>query len=357
MGSLFSRKPAPLIGLDISSSSAKLVELGRTGDGTLVLERCGIVPLEAGWINEGNIERFDDVVAAVRRLVSGSGSRAKHAALALPASMVITKKILLPAGLSAREMEMQVQAEANQYIPFSLDEVNLDFYVIGPSADSADDLEVMIAASRKEKVEDCQGLAEAAGLTATVVDVDSNASRLAAQRVIRLFPYGGGDDALVALCEIGSASSTMQVLRGDDVLYERDQNFGGAQLTQMIARQYGFTREEAELKKRAGELPNDYSEEVLLPFVNSLAQEIEKALKLFFTSTPNNRVDSILLAGGAAGLHGLPETITHYTSFPCRVVDPFEGMVIGPGVREQKLLHEAPSYLTACGLAMRRFLP
>jgi len=355
--SLFSRKPAPLIGLDISQSSVKLVELGKTGDGTLVLEHCGTVPLEAGWINEGNIERFDDVTAAVRRVVAGSGTRTKFAALALPASMVISKKILLPANLSEQEMEAQVEAEATQYIPFSLDEVNIDFHVIGPSPHSEEDVEVMIAASRKEKVEDRQGLAEAAGLTPVVMEVDANAARLAAQRLIDRFS-ASEQNAIIALFKIGATNSTMQVLRGTDVLYEREQNFGGAQLTHILTRQYGFTHDEAERKKCENDLPDDYAETVLAPFVDLLTQEIEKALKLFFTSTPNNRVSLILLGGGSAALDGLPEAITRHTSFPCRIADPFDGMIIGKGViREARLRYEAPSYLTACGLAMRRFLP
>ena len=357
ISSLFSRQPTSLIGLDISHSSIKLVELGKASDGTLVLEHCAIVPLEAGWISEGNIERFDEVAAAVRRVVANSGTRTRHAALALPSSMVITKKIRLPGGLSEQEMEAQVEVEAAQYIPFSRDEVNIDFYVIGPSPNSGDDVEVMIAASRKEKVEDRQGLAEAAGLTPVVMEVDSNAARLAAQRLIDRYPEGRERDAMVALFKIGSTNSTMQVLHGTDVLYERDQNFGGAQLTHMLARQYGFTRDEAEHKKCENELPDDYADTVLAPFVDLLTQEIEKALKLFFTSTPNNRVDLILLAGGSAGLMGLPETIEQHTSFRCRVANPFEGMEISrSALRGKKLRHEAPSYLTACGLAMRRFL-
>ena len=356
ISSLFSRQPASLIGLDISQSSVKLVELGKTGDGTLVLEHCAIVPLEAGWITEGNIERFDDVAAAVRRAVASSGTKTRHAALALPSPMVISKKILLPASLSEPEMEAQVEAEAAQYIPFSLDEVNIDFYVIGPSPSSEGDVEVMIAASRKEKVEDRQGLAEAAGLVPVVVEVDSNAARLATQRLIDRNPEGGVD-AIVALFKIGATNSTMQVLQNGDVLYERDQNFGGAQLTQMLARQYGFTRDEAEYKKRENTLPEGYAEEVLAPFIDLLTQEVEKGLKLFFTSTPNNRVDLVLLGGGSAGLDGLPEAIMQHTSFHCRIANPFEGMIIGKGVlRENRLAHEAPSYLTACGLAMRRFL-
>ena len=354
-GSLFSRQPAPMIGLDISSSSAKLVELGQDRSGNLTLERCGIEPLERGWISDGNIEKFDEVVEATRRLVGKSGTKAKHVAMALPASVVISKKIILPGGLSEREMEVQVESEANQYIPFSLDEVSLDFCVVGPSTTSAGDVEVVIAASRKEKVEDRQGLAEAAGLVPVVLDVESYASRLAASRVIGRLP-GGGVDALIALFEIGAMTSTMQVLRNDDLIYERDQVFGGAQLTQMLVRQYGFTQDEAETKKRAGELPDDYGTVVLQPYVESLAQELERALKFFFTSTPHNRVDYILLAGGTAGIPGLTEAITRHTSFPCQVVNPFDGMEVGRAVREKKMLREAPSYLTACGLAMRRFL-
>lgn len=344
-----------MIGLDISSSSAKLVELGQDRSGNLTLERCGIEPLERGWISDGNIEKFDEVVEATRRLVGKSGTKAKHVAMALPASVVISKKIILPGGLSEREMEVQVESEANQYIPFSLDEVSLDFCVVGPSTTSAGDVEVVIAASRREKVEDRQGLAEAAGLVPVVLDVESYASRLAASRVIGRLP-GGGVDALIALFEIGAMTSTMQVLRNDDLIYERDQVFGGEQLTQMLVRQYGFTQDEAETKKRAGELPDDYGTVVLQPYVESLAQELERALKFFFTSTPHNRVDYILLAGGTAGIPGLTEAITRHTSFPCQVVNPFDGMEVGRAVREKKMLREAPSYLTACGLAMRRFL-
>jgi len=355
IGSLFSRKSAPMLGLDISSSSLKLVELGQDRSGNLVLERCGIEPLERGWISEGNIEKFDEVVDAMRRLVSKTGTKTKHVAMALPASVVISKRVVLPSGLSERELEIQVESEANQYIPFSLDEVSLDFCVVGPSATSAGDVDVVIAASRKEKVEDRQGLAESVGLTPVVIDVESYASRLAAGRVIERLP-GGGVDAMIALFEIGAMNSTLQVIRNDDLVYERDQVFGGAQLTQMIARQYGFTVEEAESKKRGGELPDDYGQAVLEPFVESLAQEVERALKFFFTSTPYNRVDYILLAGGTASLPGLTEAITRHTSFPCQVVNPFEGMEVARGVREKKMLREAPSYLTACGLAMRRFL-
>lgn len=344
-----------MMGLDISSSSVKMVELSQDKSGNLVLDHCAIVPLERGWITDGNIEKFDEVADAVRRLIKKSGTKTKNVAMALPPSAVITKKIILPGGLSDQELEMQVEAEANQYIPFPLDEVSLDFCIVGPSSNSTGDIEVLIAASRREKVQDIQGLAEAAGLKPVIVDVESYASRLATGRLIEGLP-NQGQDSIVALFEVGALTTSMQVIRNDEILYDRDQAFGGAQLTQLIVRQYGFSLEEAESKKRSGELPDDYESTVLRPFLDSMVQEVGRALQFFFTSTPHNRVDYVMLAGGSAALPGLTAAVTQHTTFACSVVNPFEGMEMGSSIRLKKMAREAPSYLTSCGLALRRFM-
>jgi type IV pilus assembly protein PilM len=352
---LLGRKHAPMIGLDISSSSAKLVELGQTATGEYVLERFASEPFEKGWITDGHIEKFDEVAAAVRKLVQKSGTKTRQVVMAMPQAAVITKRIMLPAGLRDEELELQVESEANQYIPFSLDEVSLDFCVIGPSPTSGGDIEVLIAASRKERVQDRQGLAEAAGLKPVVLDIESHASRLALSRLVATLP-SQGKDALVALFEIGADTTSLKVLREDEMLYDRDQAFGGSQLTQLISRQYGFSFEEAEAKKLASDLPEDYESAILVPFVDSLSQEIGRALQYFFTSTPHHKVHYVMLAGGTATLPGLKERVTELTGFASMVVNPFDSMKIGSGVRESKVQREAPSYLTACGLAMRRFV-
>lgn len=354
LDALLGRKHPPMIGLDISSSSVKLVELGQTKAGDYVLERFASEPFEKGWITDGQIEKFDEVADAVRRVVAKSGSRTKQVVMAMPQSAVITKKIMLPAGLREEELEVQVESEANQYIPFSLDEVALDFCVIGPSPTSMGDVEVLIAASRKERVQDRQGLAEAAGLKPVVLDVESHASRLAMTRLIRALP-NEGKDALVALFEIGADVTSLKVLRDEEMLYDRDQAFGGSQLTQLISRQYGFSFEEAEQKKLSGDLPEDYESTILNTFVDSLSQEIGRSLQYFFTSTPHHKVHYVMLAGGTATLPGLKERVTELTGFASMVVNPFEQMRLGSAIREAKVRREAPSYLTACGLAMRRF--
>ncbi|MFZ5550362.1 MAG: pilus assembly protein PilM [Pseudomonadota bacterium] len=349
------RSHPQMIGLDISSSSVKLVELSQSASGEMVLERLASEPFEKGWIVDGQIEKFDEVADAVRRVVSRSGTKTRHVVMAMPQSAVITKKIVLPAGLREDEMELQVESEAHQYIPFSLDEVSLDFCVIGPNANSVGDVDVLIAASRKDRVQDRQGLAEAAGLTPVVLDIESHASRLAMARLINALP-DQGKDSLVALFEIGADTTSLKVLREEEMLYDRDQSFGGSQLTQLISRQYGFSYEEAEQKKISGELPEDYESTLLVPFVDSLAHEIGRALQYFFTSTPHHKVHYVMLAGGTAAMPGLRERVKDVTGFASKVVNPFESMKLGSAIREAKLRREAPSYLTACGLAMRRFV-
>lgn len=312
-------------------------------------------PLERGWIVDGNIDKFDEVAEAIRRLIKKTGTKTRNVAMALPPSAVITKKIVLPAGLTESELENQVEAEANQYIPFPLDEVSLDFCIVGPSAAASDSIEVLIAAARREKVQDVQGLAEASGLKPMIVDIESYAARLATARLVaNMDPTP--QPRIVALFEVGATTTSMQVIREDDVLYDREQAFGGAQLTQMIQRQYGFSLDEAEAKKRNGDLPADYPNVVLQPFLDTLVQEIGRALQFFFTSTTHNKVDLLLLAGGSAALPGLADAVTRQSRFTCKVVNPFEGMVVRNAELDPRLAVQAPSYLTACGLALRRFL-
>ncbi len=350
-----SRRSAPAFGLDISSSSVKLVELSRRPSGEFVVERFAAESLEKGWVVDGQIEKFDEVAEAIRRVVVASGARTRQVVLAMPPSAVITKRIMLPAGLREEEMEVQVESEANQYIPFSLDEVSLDFCVLGPSEASPSDVEVLIAASRKDRVQDRQGVAEAAGLTPVVIEVESHAVRLATGRLVAALPRQG-KDSLVALFEIGSDATSLKVLRDEEMLYDRDQAFGGSQLTQLISRQYGLSFEEAEQKKRSGDLPEDYPRAILEPFVDSLAHEIGRALQYFFTSTPHHKVHYVMLAGGTATLPGLTDRVTERSGFASMVVNPFDDMAFGSGVRETRVRREAPAYLTACGLAMRRFV-
>ena len=350
LSSLFGKSSPPLAGLDISTSSVRLVELADTGKGELRLERYAAEPLPRGAVVDGNIENIDQVSEAVRRVWKKSGTRARLVALGMPPASVITKKIVLPAGMSEDQLEVQVESEASQYIPFALDEVSLDFDVIGQAPNSVEDMEVMLAAARREKVEDRVAIAEAAGLTATVMDIESYAARAALDRVA-----GAKADQIIALFQIGAQATHVSVLQNGETIYEREQPFGGNALTQDIVRAYGLSFEEAESRKKAGDLPENYRADILSPFLESAALEITRAIQFFFTSTPYTRIDQLYLAGGCAALPGLLDLIAGRTRIPSSIVAPFEGMSYGPLVREQQLRQEGAAYLVACGLALRRF--
>jgi type IV pilus assembly protein PilM len=356
ISALLNPKARPLLGLDISSSAVKLVELTANGKEGYRVERYTIEVLPKDAVSDGNIANMDGVVDAVKRAWKRLGTSTRNVAMALPGSAVITKKIIVPAGLREDQLEIHVESEANQYIPFAIDEVNLDFQVIGPAPSVPDELEVFIAASKKERVEDRVAVADAAGLSAVVVDVETQAALSAFELIERQLP-GGGKNQTIALVDAGSSVMSLTVLRNGQQVYAREQAFGGGQLTQDIARHYGMTYEEAEVAKRAGTLPEGYETELLAPFMENLALEISRALQFFFTSTQYNQVDNIVLAGGCAVIPGVDEVVATRTQVSTLIANPFANMVLSDRVRAKSLLADASSLMVACGLALRRFDP
>jgi type IV pilus assembly protein PilM len=347
-------KAPPLIGVDISSSSIKMVELSEAGKDLYRVERYAIEALPKDAVVDGNIVNLEVVGETIKRTWKRLGGRIKNVALALPSAAVITKKITVQAGLREQDLELQVETEANQYIPFALDEVNLDFQVIGPAPGNAGDEEVLIAASRKEKVDDRVAVAEAAGLKPFVMDIESYAAETAYELISRQLPNGGRDQT-VAIVDIGAAMTHINVLHNNQSVYLREQSFGGNQLTQEIQRRYSLSADEAEIAKRQGGLPENYEPETLQPFMDTLALEVARALQFFFSSTQFTRVDHILLAGGCAMIHGLDEVVASRTQVSTMIANPFANMALSSNVRPKQLTADAPALLIACGLALRRF--
>jgi len=353
LGVFQARAPA-LIGVDISSTSVKLVELAEAGKGACRLERYAIEPLPRDAVTDGNIVNLDQVSEGLKRAWKRLGSHNRNVALALPAAMVITKKIIVAAAQKEEDLELTVEAEANQYIPFALDEVNLDFQIIGPAPNSPDEVEVLIAASRKEKVEDRVAAAESAGLNPVVMDVESYATQ-AAFELIAPTLLGNGRDQNIALVDVGAHATHLYVLRNDQFLFSRDQASGGNQLTHDIQRAFNLSPEEAEAAKRNQGLPESYDTDVLQPFMETIALEVTRALQFFFTSTSYNQVDQIILAGGCALLPGLDELIAKRAGVATAIANPFVNMATSGQIRPRQLGQDAPLLLIACGLALRSF--
>ncbi len=350
---LFDIKTPSLVGVDISSTAVKLVELGRVGDGKYRLEGYVIEDLPKDAVVEGNLTKINEISDVFRQAWTRLGTRLQHVAMALPPASVISKKIVLPDNLPETEIEFQVQAEASEVVPFAMDEVNLDYQVLGPSTALDEHVDVLLVASRKEKIEDRVAVAEAAGLKVLVIDTEANASQTAYEGMLHLVP-NGGRGKVVALVVIGAAMRVIVFVDNVQV-YVRDLSFGGSNLTQEIQRHYALTFDVAEKLKRKADLPENYEVEVLQPFLENLITQIDRALQTFLTSTSYAKVDDILLAGGTSVLPGLVEAVSAKTGVNTQRANPFGGMAISGKIALKKLEMDAPALLVACGLAMRSF--
>jgi len=347
------RKKLTILGLDISTTAVKLLELSKSGDKYRV-ESYAVEPLPPNSVIEKNISDVEAVGDAIKRAVKRSGTRAKCAAAAVAGSAVITKVISMQANLSDDEMEADIQNEADQYIPYPLEEVNLDFEVIGPSEDDPDRVDVLLAASRSENVDVRVAAIEIAGLSAEVIDVEAYAMENAFSLIKEQMPDRGLDKT-IAVVDIGATMTTLNVLHDLKTIYTREQVFGGKQLTEEIQRRYGLSYEEAGMAKRQGGLPDNYIPEVLEPFKEAMAQQVSRSLQFFFSSSQYNSVDHIVLAGGSSSIPGVDELIEQNQGVPTTVANPFSNMSIAPRIKAQVLSNDAPALMIACGLALRSF--
>ncbi|NKN32662.1 pilus assembly protein PilM [Marichromatium bheemlicum] len=345
------RKNRTLIGIDIGSTSVKLIELSHghaDAPSGLRVEHCALEPLPANAVAEKKIVESEAVGEAIARAVRRSGTNTKHAAVAVAGSAVITKTIMMPAGLDDAELESQIALEADQYIPYPLEEVNLDFEVIGPAQSDPGMVEVLLAASRTENVDDRVNALETAGLVPAIVDVEAYAMENACAL---LLDEGGG--ATVALADVGSATTTLHVLHEGRIVYTREQNFGGQQLRDEVQRRYGFSREQAAQKILDGDVAEGYDMDVLAPFKEALAQQIGRALQFFYSGTSYSKVDRLVISGGAASLPRLDQLVGERLRIPTTIANPFARMVLAPTLDAQALMREAPGMMLALGLALR----
>jgi len=350
-----SANKAPLVGLDISTTSVKLVELSRKG-GQYRLESYAVEPMPQNVVEGDDIKDLEAAGEAIKRAIKRSGTRAKFAAVAVPASAVITKVIAMPAALSADDMETQIQLEADQYIPYPLEEVNIDFEVLGPSEHKEGMVDVLLAASRTENVDNRVAAVDVAGLTTRVVDVESYVVENAVIELIAHALPEQGAGQIIAILDVGSIKTTLHVIHDLKAVYTRDESFGGRQLTEEIMNRYGLSYEDAYRAKRQGELPDDYRTEVLAPFKDLMANQVYRALQFFYSSSEFTRVDRILLAGGSAAIPGIDELVRAKTGVSeVAVANPYATMAASAKVNVPALATDGPSLLTAGGLALRSF--
>lgn len=351
LANLFKKKNKAIIGVDISSTSVKLIELSEN-NGRMQVDAYASEPLPENAVVEQSINDEEAVGNSIKKAVARSRSATKKAGVAVAGSAVITKVIQMGSDLSEDEMENQITVEADQYIPYPLEEVAMDFEIQGPSEGNDAQVDVLLAACRKETVELREDALEIGGLESHVVDVEA----FCVERAYKLLTTQlEGEVETVAIVDIGANMTTLSVVNGDSITYTRDQMFGGQQLTEEIQRRYGLSAQEAMRAKVEGGLPDDYEAEILEPFKESVVQQVSRSLQFFYSSSQFNDVDAVILAGGTASLMGLSQLVQEKIGTPAVVANPFVNMTLGQKVNAQALANDAPSLLIACGLAMRSF--
>jgi len=349
-----SRANKIMIGLDITTSSIKLIELNQSGQ-TYRVESYAAEPTPPNAINEKAIVDADAVGEAIRRAVRRSGTKIRDVAFAISGDAVITKVIQMPSNLTGSDLEGQVELQADQYVPFPMEEVSFDFEVIGESALDPEMQDVLLVATRTENVDERQVAVEAAGMSAIVVDVEAfaieSACRLLAHQMI-----DNGAGKFIAIVDFGASSTTFSVLKDLKVMYTRDFAFGGRQLTEEIMRTYGLSIEDAGRAKKEGGLPSNYQPEVLDPFMDDMSQQVSRSLQFYLASgSDRTQPEQILVCGGCANIAGVGDVIGSRVGIPTQIGDPLGQMKLSAKATAQGVRGDATALLTACGLAMRSF--
>src|SRR5215469_3226211 len=346
---LLQRKYRPLLGLDITTSSVKLIELAMAG-GQYRVEAYAAEPTPQNAIVDA-----EAVGEAIRRAVKRAGAKSGEVAVAISGDAAITKVIQMPRALRAGDLEAQVEMQADQYIPFPMDEVSYDFEVLGPNDKDPESNDVLLVATRTENVEQRQAAVKAAGLAARIVDVEAFALENACKLMTHQMP-DGGIDRTIAVVDFGASSTTFSVLRNLKVVYTRYFAFGGQQLTEEIMRTYGLAMEEAGRAKKEGGLPGNYQSEVLDPFIDDMTQQVSRSLQFYLASgSGREQPEKILVCGGCANIPGVAELISSRVGIAAEKGDPLGQMKLSSRAKAQAVQRDATALLTACGLALRSF--
>lgn len=348
---LFTKSSKQLLGVDITSTSVKMVEITRQ-QGLFHLKDYGVESLARGLVADKNITDVEGVSDIINQLNRQHNFSTKNVATAVSGASVISKVIEMDSVMSETERESRIRLDADQYIPYPLEEVNIDFEVLGPSTANDGQSRVLLVASRSENVEQRVEVLALAGLNAKVMDVESYAIERAFQLIVDSLP---GQPQNVALIDIGHSQTTLYIAQDGEFIYSREQLFGGGQLTESIQNRYGLTYEEATVNKRNMTLPDDYHTDVLMPFLDSIVQQITRSLQFYFSSSQSHQVDHILLAGGSASIPGLANMVEQKLGSRTSIANPFANMTISPQINTEALLIDAPSLMAACGLALRSF--
>lgn len=378
-----SRSMQPTLGIYISNSRVRVLQLSAHKQ-RYRIDHIASYPLPENCISERVISNIESVAQCIKKAVQQSRSQAKQCIMAVPGSSVMSKIISMPADLSDEELEAQINLEADQHIPFPLNEVNIDYHVIEGNQTATDQIDVLLVCSKTSNIASRVAVAELADLTPIVIDIESYITE-------RSFPYlktvhsqsaltnssqlapeeqDQQEHKTVAIFDIGATVTSLNVIQDGQLIYTREHDFGGKQLTEQIMEAYQSdfqTAEHRKLSKRLlddGLLDNglvndnrldDYEIKILKPFKHTLAQQCNRCLQFFYSVKPSIPVQQILLCGGCANITDIDDIVEQTLDIPTNVIDPLANLDCCASIDKTLLKLESSSFLVALGLALRQF--
>lgn len=347
---MFFKKKTHLVGLDIGSNAIKAAEVIATKSGN-TLHNFGILNIAPGIIEEGTIRDHGAVSAAIRELFSANNIKNKNVAISIGGYSVIVKKISVQT-ITEDELQETIHFEAEQYIPFDISDVNLDFQILGESEQNPNQMNVLLVAAKKEMVGDYIHLVELAGLHTVIIDIDA----FALQNIFE-FNYATEEES-IALIDIGASKTSLNILKGYSSVFMRDVSLGCGQINQQIVSQADCSIEEAEEIKHS-EQPKIISAEDLANIVTSIVSdwttEIRRAIDFFYSTYPDDHISKIILSGGGANIVEFRQLLADEISTEVEIINPFDKFSIESSSLDSSYLEKiAPQAAICMGLAIRK---
>jgi type IV pilus assembly protein PilM len=339
------------VGLDIGSSAVKAVELKPAGKGYKVAAYAS-EPIPPDSIVDGAIMDGAAVVDAIRRAFDSRGIKTREVAASLSGNAVIVKKIAMPAMTDA-ELSESIQWEAEQYIPFDIQDVNLDYQILNRTdVGGKSTMEVLLVAAKKEKIADYTGVIGQAGRTAVVIDVDAFALQNAYE-----VNYGVEPGAVVVLLNVGASATNINILDGDQSVFTRDLSTGGNAYTEALQKELNLPFEQADQLKRGLAVDGvsfDDAKPVLRAVSENVMLEVQKTFDFYRASAASDRITRIVVSGGASRAEGFTEMLAERFQAPVEPFDPFKKVAFDAGKFKLDASEIAPTAAVAVGLALRR---
>jgi len=345
------KKKKDVIGIDIGSSAIKMVQL-REAKGVYHLVNLGMAPLASEAIVDNAVMDSGTVVGTLRNLVESHKVKTKNVSTSISGHSVIIRKITLPI-MTEEELESSIQWEAEQYIPFEINEVDLDFQILGENPKDPSQMEVLLVAAKKDFVSDYVTVFKEAGLTPVVMDVDCFALENAFETNYEYDP-----EEITALINIGAGTLNVNVLKGNRSLFTRDIQVGGNMFNEEIQKRLGLNSDDSEKVKMGGEhsdVDQAILKEILQDATDQLAQEIQRSLDFFSATSADEKVNKVFIAGGVAKAPSVKESLEKRLGVPVDVLDPFRQVVTDEKNFDLDYIRAvAPDFSVAVGLAVRR---